>query len=157
MYQKVRLQKEPFSLSAECELMQSAIGATGARATFTGAVREDEGVETLFLEHYPGMTEAALAHIAEQAAARWPLQGLVLIHRIGALHTNEEIVLVITASTHRQAAFEANAFLMDYLKTEVPLWKQARGANFQRWVESTAEDRRASARWYQSFLGGNSE
>lgn len=137
--------------------MHASIGATGARAIFSGAVREDDGVETLFLEHYPGMTEAALERIADDALARWPLQGIVLIHRIGTLCAGEEIVLVITASHHRQAAYEANFFLMDHLKTDVPLWKQEAGATFERWVESTARDKQAARKWCQPFSPDGSD
>lgn len=147
MYRKVALQKQAFDLSTEIELLKSSIGVQGARVIFTGSVRADDGVQALFLEHYPGMTEAALENIASSAADRWPLQGLVLIHRIGELLPGSDIVLVVTASTHRRAAFEANTALADYLKTQVPLWKRETGAGIDRWVESSTEDKAAARFW----------
>lgn len=144
MYKKTALQTQPFDLADERALMRAAVPAQGAEVSFTGSVRADDGVETLFLEHYAGMTEAALNKIVDKVARRWPLQAVVLIHRIGELVVGDDIVLVITASAHRQAAFEANMAIVDYLKTEVPLWKREIGAGIDRWVESSPD--KATAR-----------
>lgn len=139
-YQKTRLQAEDFSLNAELDALAGELGALPAVATFTGRVRPDSGVEELFLEHYPGMTEKALQQIVEQASARWPLDAVVLIHRFGRLKLGEQIVLVITAAAHRKAAYSANAFIMDYLKSRVPLWKQAIGPDTKSWIRATDQD-----------------
>lgn len=147
MYKKVVLQSAPFSLADELQAMAAATHPQGAMVTFTGAVRADGGVKELFIEHYPGMTEQALAHIVALATERWPLQALILIHRIGHLAVGEGIVLVATTAEHRQAAYAANTFLMDYLKTEIPLWKKEVGRQFARWVGSSDQDRVAMRAW----------
>lgn len=139
---QVRLQREDFNPAAE--LRQIAGACEGAVVSFIGSVRTGKGVDRLFLEHYPGMTEAALAHLADRASGRWPLQALVLIHRIGMLLPRDNIVLVVTAAEHRKAAFDANIYLVDRLKTEVPLWKRETCRGVDYWVETSAEDRQAA-------------
>ena len=122
----------------------------GAVVSFIGLVREmtEAGaIQTMELEHYPGMTEKALEDIVTQAKARWPLQGIRLIHRYGPMEPGEGIVLVLTASRHRQAAFEAAEFLMDYLKTKAPFWKKESGAHGATWVDARESDDAATARW----------
>lgn len=140
---QVRLQREDFNPAAE--LQQVAEACEGAVVSFIGSVRTGKGVDRLFLEHYPGMTETALARIADRVAERWPLQALVLIHRIGMLLPRDNIVLVVTAAEHRKAAFDANICLVDSLKTAVPLWKREtrRGADY--WIETSTKDRRAAS------------
>jgi len=110
---------------------------------------EHGAISTMELQHYPGMTERALAEIVEQARARWPLQGVRVIHRYGPLAPGERIVLVVTASRHRQAAFEAAAFLMDYLKTRAPFWKKESGPAGDHWVDARESDDTALARWQE--------
>jgi molybdopterin synthase catalytic subunit len=124
----------------------------GAIITFTGTVRDTlpEGageIFTLTLEHYPGMTEKELTRIEEEAHARWPLQASLIVHRVGTLLPGDNIVLVITASAHREAAFEAARFLMDYLKTSAPFWKREKGPDGEHWVEAKETDDQAAARW----------
>jgi molybdopterin synthase catalytic subunit len=124
----------------------------GAIITFTGTVRDTlpEGageIFTLTLEHYPGMTEKELTRIEEEAHARWPLQASLIVHRVGTLLPGDNIVLVITASAHREAAFEAARFLMDYLKTSAPFWKCEKGPDGEHWVEAKETDDQAAARW----------
>ena len=122
---------------------------TGAVVSFTGTVRStaDAPLETLTLEHYPGMTEQALADIAAKAQARWPLTGLRIAHRVGPMTPTETIVLVIAASAHRDAAFEAARYVMDVLKTDAPFWKKERGAQGEKWVEARASDDTARNGW----------
>jgi len=123
----------------------------GAVVTFTGRCRDEDGrLAALELEHYPGMAEAEIARIAGEAADRWSLSGLTVIHRYGRIEPGENIVLVVTASSHRKAALEAADFLMDYLKSRAPFWKKehpATAAQSGRWVEAKAEDEDALARW----------
>jgi molybdopterin synthase catalytic subunit len=104
----------------------------------------------LKLEHYAGMAEAEIERHAQQAMARWPLQGLTVVHRFGRIEPGQNIVLVLTSSQHRQAAFEAAEFLMDYLKTSAPFWKQEEGAGEAKWIEARAHDDAAAARWTKS-------
>lgn len=142
---RVAVQTDPFGLEAETRPLQ-ALDAGGI-ATFTGIVRADDGVEELWLEHYPGMTERALTGLAEVARDRWGLLGAVLIHRVGALRPGDPIVLVATAAAHRAAALEACTFLIDRLKTDAPFWKRERRAGDARWVEARASDDQSAARW----------
>jgi molybdopterin synthase catalytic subunit len=147
---EVRVQREDFSLEAECASLRALDGNTGAIVTFTGLVRDlHDGVvvRALTLEHYPGMTEKSLQAIAKEAATRWPLQGLTIIHRIGELQAAEQIVFVGTSSAHREAAFQACAFVMDYLKTRAPFWKKCHAADGEYWVEAKSSDNAAAARW----------
>jgi len=127
----VRVTTGDFDIGAEIEILTAGRTDIGAIVTFTGTVRgEAKGkpIVSMALEHYPGMTEAELVRIEHEAHARWPLQGSLIVHRVGELKPGENIVLVITASAHRQAAFEAAAFLMDYLKTSAPFWKKGDGS-----------------------------
>lgn len=131
-------------------LRQRAGGMLGAVVTFTGLVRDrhdGEEVSTLHLEHYPGMTEQSIEAIAEKAAARWPLDDIVIIHRVGALAAAEQIVFVQVASSHRDAAFAGAAFIMDYLKTDAVFWKREDKSNGSRWVESTGTDQVRRRSW----------
>ncbi|SFR79431.1 molybdenum cofactor biosynthesis protein MoaE [Sphingomonas jatrophae] len=146
MIADIRVQEAPFDPGAEL-LALEALGG-GAVASFTGIVRGGDGLEALVLEHHPTMTMKAIRVICETAAARWPLLGIVAIHRVGPLSVGERIVLVAAASPHRAAALEATAFLIDWLKTRAPFWKQERFADGRTsWVEARAEDDAAAARW----------
>ena len=146
----VSVQSEPFDVAAEMAGLTAADRNIGAVVSFTGLVREmtDAGAITdMTLEHYPGMTERALEEIVTEARDRWPLQGVRLIHRYGPMAPGEGIVLVLTASRHRKAAFEAAEFLMDYLKTKAPFWKKEAGAQGGQWVDARDSDDSAAARW----------
>lgn len=147
----VRVQKEDFDVGAEIEALSKERSDIGAIVTFTGRVRlDDDGcpIATMTLEHYPGMTEAELTRIESEACARWPLQASLIVHRVGELAPGDNIVLVVTASAHRQAAFEAAGFLMDYLKTRAPFWKKVTdAAGESRWVEARQSDEVAVTRW----------
>ncbi|MGL4542246.1 MAG: molybdenum cofactor biosynthesis protein MoaE [Polymorphobacter sp.] len=145
-----RVQAEPFATAAEIAALSAGRTDIGAVVTFTGFVRDiSHGVpvEAMTLDHYPAMTAKALAAIAAEAAARWPLQGGIVIHRHGRLLPGDPIVLVAVASAHRAAAFEAAAFLMDWLKTKAPFWKREEAGGQARWVEAQAGDDVAAARW----------
>lgn len=147
----VSVRAEPFDVGVETEALRRATaGAAGALAAFVGTVRDHFGadaVTALELEHYPGMTEAGLAAMAEHAVARFGLAGVRLVHRVGRLTPAEPIVLALTAAAHRHAAFQSCEWLMDYLKTEAVLWKREVGPEGARWVEARAEDHAARARW----------
>jgi molybdopterin synthase catalytic subunit len=146
----VRLQNEPFDAAAEAAAMTRGRIDIGALVTFAGICRADENGEAiaaLTLEHYPGMAEAEIARHVEEAVARWPLLGVTVIHRYGRIAPGEPIVLVIAASSHRQAAFAAAEFLMDYLKTRAPFWKQVEKPGGKNWVEAKAADDAAAERW----------
>lgn len=145
---RILVQEAPFDVAAEMAALTASRTDIGALASFTGICRADDGLAAMVLEHYPAMTERALARIAEQAMARWPLTGCTVIHRVGRLMPGEAIVLVLAASAHRAAALEACAFLMDWLKTRAPFWKREepqQGA--PRWVEAREADDAAAARW----------
>lgn len=145
----IRVQTADFDLSREYAEL-SASHQTGAVVTFVGKVREmnqGDAVSGMTLEHYPGMTELALADIAQQAEARWPLLGYRIIHRVGKLALGDQIVLVAVASQHREAAFSACHFIMDYLKTRAPFWKKEQTTNGERWVEARASDTQAAKAW----------
>ena len=141
----VRVQTEDFDLGAEAALLRGS-GEAGALVTFSGVVRGDD-VTAMTLEHYPGMTEAALAEIEAEACARWSLSASLIIHRVGRLLPGEQIMMVAAASRHRKAAFEAAEFLMDYLKTRAPFWKKEETAEGARWVDAREADDAAAARW----------
>ena len=146
----IRLQCEPFDIAAEVAKLSGGRTDVGAVVTFTGICRADEKgtpIAALTLEHYPGMAEAEIARHVEEARARWPLLGATVIHRYGRLKPGEVIVLVATASSHRQAAFAAAEFLMDYLKTRAPFWKQVETVDGTAWVEAKAADDEAAERW----------
>ncbi|MDO9709677.1 molybdenum cofactor biosynthesis protein MoaE [Paracraurococcus lichenis] len=145
---RVSVQAEPFDLAAESAALTAGRVDVGGIASFVGLCRADDGLAALVLEHYPGMTERAIARIAEEACARWPLSGCTVIHRHGRLEPGAPIVLVLTASAHRAAALESCAFLIDWLKTRAPFWKREEFAGgAERWVEAKAEDDLAAARW----------
>ncbi|MGA7490186.1 MAG: molybdenum cofactor biosynthesis protein MoaE [Xanthobacteraceae bacterium] len=146
----VRLQREPFDAAAEAAKLRSGRTDIGALVTFAGICRADEGgtpLVAMTLEHYPGMAEAEVSRHVEAAERRWPLLGVTVIHRFGRLVPGEEIVLVVTAAAHRQDAFAAAEFLMDYLKTRAPFWKQVEYADRKRWVDAKASDDALADRW----------
>lgn len=147
---EVRVQAEPFDVAREIARMTGGRTDIGAVVTFSGLCRDEGGrLAALELEHYPGMAEAEIGRIAAEAVARWPLSGLTAIHRHGRIAPGEEIVLVVAASAHRQAAFEAASFLMDFLKTRAPFWKREHlaGGEAGAWVDARADDDRAEQRW----------
>lgn len=146
----IRIQPGDFDLTAEVARVTAGNPAIGAIVTFSGLCRDEGGrLSALELEHYPGMAEAEIRRIALQATERWPLTGLTVIHRHGLVRPGENIVLVVTASAHRTAAFEAASFLMDFLKTRAPFWKREHGADGSAgdWVEARREDDDAESRW----------
>ncbi len=146
MISDVRIQTDTFDVGAELTRLESA--TTGGVASFTGLVRGDGGLISLTLEHYPAMTKLSLEALADEAATRWLLTGVVLIHRIGKLPVGDRIVFVGTASAHRAAALEACAFLIDRLKTSAPFWKkEAFDDGREVWVEPRHGDDQAAARW----------
>jgi molybdopterin synthase catalytic subunit len=146
----VRLQREAFDAGAEAKRLTQGRTDIGAVVTFTGICRADENGEkiaALTLEHYPGMAEAEIARHVDEAQSRWPLLGVTVIHRFGRIAPGEDIVMVATASSHRQAAFAAAEFLMDYLKTRAPFWKQVDKTSGKAWIEAKAADDSAAERW----------
>jgi len=144
MHRVIRIGSEPFDISTELARLPAAAGAV---VTFTGCVRAEQGLATLALEHYPGMTEREIARHVDEAARRWPLSGVTIIHRVGTLKPGEPIVLVAVAAAHRREAFAACEFLMDYLKTRAPFWKLEATASERRWVEAKSADDAAAERW----------
>lgn len=146
----IRVQQEDFEIGQEIDALTSGDTGIGGICTFTGTVRDmggDSEVTAMTLEHYPGMTEKALGDIESEACKRWPLSASLIIHRYGRLEPGERIVLVITASAHREAAFEACQFLMDWLKTKAPFWKKEEAGDSVQWVESRDSDDAAAERW----------
>lgn len=146
----IRIQREDFSLQDEIDALSTGRADIGAIVSFTGLCRDENGtLSALELEHYPGMAEAEISRVADEAAGRWPLMGLVAIHRYGLVRPGEQIVLVLAASAHRRAAFEAADFMMDYLKTRAPFWKREHRVDgtLGGWVEAKAEDDDAAQRW----------
>ncbi len=146
----IKVQQEPFDAGAEVNALIGSDTEIGAIVSFTGTVRDmsDDGqLKSLTLEHYPGMTETALEEIEAEARRRWPLQSSLVIHRYGELKPGDAIVLVVTASAHRQAAFEACEFLMDWLKTKAPFWKLEESDQGESWVEAHVKDDDAAKRW----------
>src|SRR5437867_10329108 len=146
----VRVQSEDFDMAREVAALRGSDCRVGAVAAFVGIVREVSHaapVRTLTLEHYPGMTEKALARIVDEAKSRWDIYDVLVIHRIGELAPTDQIVLVAVTSAHRGEAFAACQFIMDYLKTQAPFWKKERTADGERWVEARASDDEAAARW----------
>jgi molybdopterin synthase catalytic subunit len=144
----VRVQREDFDLGAELAALRAGRHEIGALVSFTGLVRDAAGtLEAMELEHYPGMTETALQGIEAEARSRWPLAACLIVHRYGPLAPGEQIMMVATASAHRAAAFEAAAFLMDYLKSRAPFWKKETGAAGAAWVDAREADETALARW----------
>jgi molybdopterin synthase catalytic subunit len=146
----VRLQRQPFDIGAEVASLTRGRSDIGAVVTFTGICRADEEgekISALTLEHYPDMAEAEIARHVAEARARWPLIGVTVIHRFGRIAPGEVIVLVVTASSHRDAAFFAAEFLMYYLKTRAPFWKQVEKPTGQEWIEAKTADDSAAERW----------
>lgn len=146
----IRVQEQAFDPGEELNGLHAANVGVGAVVGFVGYVRDFNAgreVAGMFLEHYPGMTHKALGKIAEEAQGRWPLLKLEILHRVGALEPGEPIVFVGVASAHRQAAFEACDFVMDYLKTRAPFWKKEQTVEGPRWVEGRASDHAAAQRW----------
>lgn len=146
----IAVQQDDFDVSVELKRLSLHDKTIGALVTFVGLVRdinEGHNVEGMTLEHYPGMTEKALHEIAEAAQQRWPLQGITIIHRVGALLPSDQIVLVITASRHRHVAFESADFLMDFLKSNAPFWKKETSSEGSHWVDARESDAKALARW----------
>ncbi|MDG4883865.1 molybdenum cofactor biosynthesis protein MoaE [Mesorhizobium sp. WSM4884] len=149
----IRVQREDFDVAAEIAALTKGRADIGAVVTFSGLCRDEEGtLAALELEHYPGMAEAEIGRIAAEAVLRWPLQGLTVVHRHGKISPGENIVLVVAASAHRQAAFEAANFLMDYLKSRAPFWKKEHRADGSEggWVEAKEADDEAAGRWKKS-------
>ncbi|MFG1477519.1 molybdenum cofactor biosynthesis protein MoaE [Xanthobacter sp. V4C-4] len=147
---RVQVQAEPFDTAAEIARLSAGRDDMGAVVTFTGLCRADAGdtpLTALVLEHYPGMAEDEIARHLEEARRRWPLQGATIIHRHGRIVPGAPIVLVVTAAAHREAAFAAAAFLMDWLKTNAPFWKKEERAAGGAWVAAKSADDAAAARW----------
>ena len=146
----VKVQREDFDVGAELEALTRGRPGVGGMASFLGLVRDIHGdarVGAMTLEHFPGMTERELERISAEAHARWPLEGTLVVHRHGRLEPGDRIVLCAAASAHRQAAFDACAFLIDFLKTRAPFWKLEETDAGERWVEARASDDDAAARW----------
>jgi molybdopterin synthase catalytic subunit len=148
----IRIQEADFDVAQESALLTAGRIDIGAVVSFSGICRgsDGDGVAALTLEHYPGMAEAEIHRHVEEALSRWPLQGVTVIHRVGRLTPGENIVLVLTASSHRAAAFHAAEFLMDYLKTSAPFWKREETSSGTGWIEAQAHDDTAAARWTKS-------
>ena len=148
----IKIQPEDFDSGAEIAAITAGRAEIGGIGCFIGTVRADAKsgghVTGMTLEHYPGMTERAIARIADQAGERWPLLGCTIIHRVGSLIPGENIVLVVAASSHRQAALDATAFLIDWLKTKAPFWKREDFSDGEgAWVDAREDDDAAAARW----------
>jgi molybdopterin synthase catalytic subunit len=147
---EVRVEADDFDLGREVERLRERAPGAGAVVTFTGCVRdlaETGAVAALELEHYPGVTERSVEAVVGEAVARWPLDAVTVIHRVGRLGPTEQIVLVAVASAHRQAAFDGARFVMDYLKTRAVFWKKESGAGGSRWIRSRDDDHAAAAAW----------
>ena len=146
----IRVQREDFDVGAELEALSRGRTGIGGLTCFVGLVRDlagDRRIGAMTLEHYPGMTERALAEIEAEALRRWPLAAVLIIHRYGRLEPGERIVLVATASAHRQAAFDSCQFLIDWLKTKAPFWKLEETPDGPRWIDAQASDDKAAERW----------
>ncbi|QQO24124.1 molybdenum cofactor biosynthesis protein MoaE [Bradyrhizobium diazoefficiens] len=149
----IRIQEDDFDVAREIALLTKSRTDIGAVVTFSGICRGDEDsakIAALTLEHYPGMAEEEIKRHVDEAISRWPLNGVTVIHRVGRFVPGQNIVLVLTASQHRQAAFQAAEFLMDYLKTSAPFWKKEESESGTGWVEAQARDDEAAARWTKS-------
>ncbi len=149
----IRIQETDFDIAQETAALTQGRTDIGAIVSFSGICRGSEGgepISALTLEHYPGMAEAEIARHAETASPRWPLTGLTVVHRVGRIAPGENIVLVLTASAHRQAAFEAAEFMMDYLKANAPFWKREEKPAGTRWIDAQHHDDAAAARWTKS-------
>lgn len=149
----IRIQEADFDVAQEIAALTRGRTDIGAVVSFSGICRGTEDsapIAALTLEHYPDMAEAEIRRHADEAMSRWPLQGLTIIHRVGRITPGENIVLVVSASSHRQAAFAAAEFLMDYLKTSAPFWKREESARGTSWIEARSHDDEAAARWTKS-------
>ncbi|MCJ9701914.1 MULTISPECIES: molybdenum cofactor biosynthesis protein MoaE [unclassified Bradyrhizobium] len=149
----IRIQEDDFDIAREIALLTKSRTDIGAVVSFSGICRADEdsaNIAALTLEHYPDMAEEEIRRHVDEAISRWPLNGVTVIHRVGRFMPGENIVLVLTASQHRQAAFLAAEFLMDYLKTSAPFWKKEESEAGTGWVEAQARDDEAAARWTRS-------
>ncbi|MGM0481481.1 MAG: molybdopterin synthase catalytic subunit MoaE [Pseudomonadota bacterium] len=145
----IKVQTEDFDLATEYNHLKGG-HKSGAVVTFSGLVRDDDGqLLGLELEHYPGMTEKSLSNIADVAKTRWSLNDVSIIHRVGYLKVNEQIVFVGVASAHRQSAFEAANFIMDYLKTQAPFWKKEHHTHGEAWVAAKESDQQAADQWQE--------
>ena len=146
----VRVQTDDFDVGAEIARLRAADRGIGAIAAFVGTVRDvndDATISRLTLEHYPGMTEAALAEIVDSAKARFDIRDVLVVHRVGALVPGDQIVLVVVTGAHRGMAFDACEYVMDFLKTQAPFWKKEQRPDGERWVEARASDDEAASRW----------
>lgn len=153
---RIAVQEADFDVGAEIDALAAGNPAIGAVASFVGLVRDlndGSGVSEMSLEHYPGMTEKALRTIVDEACVRWPLDAVCVIHRVGCLRPAERIVLVAVGSAHRGAAFDACAFIMDYLKTRAPFWKREVTPHGARWVDARESDDAAARRWAAGEAG----
>ena len=149
----IRIQEADFDIAREIAALTKGRGDVGAVVTFSGICRGSENGEpiaALTLEHYPGMAEAEIKRHADEAMSRWPLTGLTVVHRVGRITPGENIVLVLAASAHRQAAFQAAELLMDYLKANAPFWKREESQKGTSWIEARGHDDAAAARWIKS-------
>ncbi len=146
---KIIVQTEDFDLASEVELIKSTNSSIGAVVSFIGTVRDltSESLVSLTLEHYPGMTEKSLISIAEKARKKWGIESVTIIHRVGTLGIGDQIVLVITSSKHRQAAFDSCNFIMDFLKTDAPFWKKEVSDKEEKWVGKRESDEEQKKRW----------
>jgi molybdopterin synthase catalytic subunit len=147
---KLSIQREDFDVSAELAALRSQNAGVGALCCFVGTVRdrgETDGVQSLELEHYPGMTEKAIADMVKAARERFEIDGTCVIHRVGLLQLREQIVMVAVSSAHRGQSFQACEFLMDYLKTQAPFWKKETSAVGAKWVDARVSDDQALQRW----------
>jgi len=146
---KIIVQSEDFDLTTEVALAKASNANIGAIVSFVGTVRdlESKNLNTMTLEHYPGMTEKSLKSIVDKAKNKWELQSVTIIHRIGKLDVNDQIVLVITASRHRQEAFDSCNFIMDFLKTDAPFWKKESSTKSENWVKSRSQDEEKKKHW----------
>jgi molybdopterin synthase catalytic subunit len=147
MISDIRVQTADFDVNEELNALSRRSANVGAVASFVGIVRRDDNLVAMTLEHYPGMTEREIGRHVDEAGSRWPLEGITIVHRIGRLLPGARIVLVAVAGKHRSAAFEACRFLMDYLKTRAPFWKQEERADKTMWVDAKDSDDAAADRW----------
>jgi molybdopterin synthase catalytic subunit len=149
----IRIQEADFDVAREIAALTQGRTDIGAVVTFSGICRGgegDEAIAALTLEHYPGMAEAEIGRHVTEAISRWPLTGVTVVHRVGRIAPGENIMVVLTASAHRQAAFQAAEFLMDYLKANAPFWKREEGRDGTNWVDARSHDDDAAARWTKS-------
>ncbi len=146
---KIIVQTEDFDLTTEVELIKSTNSSIGAVVSFIGTVRDltSESLVSLSLEHYPGMTEKSLTSIADKARKKWEIESITIIHRVGTLGIGDQIVLVITSSKHRQAAFDSCNYIMDFLKTDAPFWKKEVSDKEEKWVGKRESDEEQKKRW----------